>query len=776
MLRAKSQYKVENVIREKGLAEHCREVMDSFEALFGVSTKPTRLARAWLRFFKLPESIFPTFHGTGVVACGTHDVGKANDGFQSIVSPDLKNKASQAIRHEHLSGLLLALPDAKCWLESLPNVDAGVALSAVIAHHLKADQKEFARYLGSARAEFRVFAEDSEFQTVFHQVTERIGGLNFHPQVERFWSLDGGAGFDAEIVCSKVRDAFRKLKKELADQEKKPTLRGRLLMAVRAAVILADAAGSGLPRNNLPLTEWIQKQFKEDAPITSAYIEEKIISPRVNEIEKKSRVPFVAKDFQLAAGRLGSRALILAGCGSGKTMAAWYWIQNQLRDHTASRVIFLYPTRATATEGFKDYVSWAPEADAALVSGTAGYELDGMFDQPDDERKDKDFTVEERLYSLAFWKRKIFSATVDQFLGFMQHAYGGVCLLPVLADAVVVFDEVHSFDPKMFSALKRFLETFDIPVLCMTASLPKRRREDLLKIGLELFPGEQEFKELEKLADHPRYTVKTLNSQNEAEEIALEAHARGDRVLWVVNTVDRCQQLARNLKALCYHSRFRLDDRKESHRAVVAAFQQTEKAVIAVTTQVCEMSLDLDADVLISEIAPITALIQRMGRCNRHAKVGDEKRGQVFFYKPESSSPYDEETDLEGVAEFVEAISGSEVGQSRLEELLETFGPASREKEALCRFLDDGPWATAESFRDIEDRTIQAVLESDIPKFVELVAQRKPTDGLLVSIPRKPEIGKPDWRLGKYILRAPSSHYSKEYGFFKEPQGGFDIC
>ena len=46
------------------------------------------------------------------------------------------------------------------------------------------------------------------------------------------------------------------------------------------------------------------------------------------------------------------------------------------------RVIFLYPTRATATEGFKDYVAWAPEADAGLIHGTAAYELDGMFANP----------------------------------------------------------------------------------------------------------------------------------------------------------------------------------------------------------------------------------------------------------------------------------------------------------------------------------------------------------------------------------------------------------
>src|SRR5262249_23305390 len=149
---------------------------------------------------------------------------------------------------------------------------------------------------------------------------------------------------------------------------------------------------------------------------------------------------------------------------------------SRMEQRRVNRIIFLYPTRATATEGFRDYVSWAPESDATLMHGTAAYDLQGMFTNPadpGDPRQAKDFEIEQRLFALGFWTRHIFSATVDQFLAFLQYGYGPVCMLPVLADSVVVIDEVHSFDHGMFSILKDFLNTFDVPVLCMTATLPE---------------------------------------------------------------------------------------------------------------------------------------------------------------------------------------------------------------------------------------------------------------------------------------------------------------
>jgi CRISPR-associated endonuclease/helicase Cas3 len=90
--------------QEKGLVEHSREVMEAFEALFGERHVPTRLGCEWFRFFCLDDSHYTAFYTNGVAACGLHDLGKASDGFQNAV----RGKGSQLLRHEHLSGLILA--------------------------------------------------------------------------------------------------------------------------------------------------------------------------------------------------------------------------------------------------------------------------------------------------------------------------------------------------------------------------------------------------------------------------------------------------------------------------------------------------------------------------------------------------------------------------------------------------------------------------------------------------------------------------------------------
>ena len=59
-----------------------------------------------------------------------------------------------------------------------------------------------------------------------------------------------------------------------------------------------------------------------------------------------------------------------------------------------------------------------------------------MFSSEDDDRYGLTYQTDRRLYALRFWTRRVFSATVDQFLAFLQYSYGPLCLLPVLADSV----------------------------------------------------------------------------------------------------------------------------------------------------------------------------------------------------------------------------------------------------------------------------------------------------------------------------------------------------
>src|SRR5882762_2708223 len=65
------------------------------------------------RFFKLTEDQMACLRATALLAAFCHDLGKANDNFQNMVS---KKRRDQVIRHEHLSALLISLPEVRSWL------------------------------------------------------------------------------------------------------------------------------------------------------------------------------------------------------------------------------------------------------------------------------------------------------------------------------------------------------------------------------------------------------------------------------------------------------------------------------------------------------------------------------------------------------------------------------------------------------------------------------------------------------------------------------------
>lgn len=781
--------------RELSLLQHTLDVMDTAENMYGtVAGGPTHLGSAWLRFFKIEERRWPAFHANLLASAGFHDWGKANDGMQAVLH---RRPGEQVMRHEHLSALMLALDGVVPWLQPRGDVDWDLVLSAVLTHHLKAGCKDLDAPPLRKTKQFRLLNHIPEFKDdLVGLLTQRLGLAKTPPKfpTSPLWSFNEG-GTKVSIVQKREELQDRRLRR-FQEALRKPDgqARQRMLWAVRAALIAADAAASGLFRVETNIRAWIQTNFTHAALCDRAFIEKEIIQKRIDELKGKNKWKDWT-DFQKHCDDLSERALLLAPCGSGKTLAAWRWIAAQVAKRSVARVIFLYPTRATAKEGFRDYVSWAPESHAALMHGTADYDLQDMFTNAEDPRHGYDYETDRRLYALRFWTRRIFSATVDQFLAFLHYGYGPVCLLPLLADSVVVIDEVHSFDRSMFSGLKGFLRTFDVPVLCMTATLPNDRRDDLAACGLQVCdekPGE-----LRGIAEAPRYVLHRVD-EREAIDCIRKALSEGQRVLWVVNQVKRAQRAAqlmacdfsaanRNQDCLhvtpgvplfCYHSRFLLRDRVKRHNQVVGAFRDDSPPALAITTQVCEMSLDMDADLLVTEECPITALIQRMGRCNR-ARTPRKGAGTVLVYRPlddrgkPDCKPYDSDA-LTGLEAFLNDLSDRTfLNQSDLEvALIRAPLPPSKGDKA-SNFLESGPYALGgeDEFRDIEEFSISAVLNRDLEDFLKMQQAKKPTDGLIVPVPRR--LGKErDPRLPSHLAVGATEHYHAAIGFCDKPLAG----
>jgi CRISPR-associated endonuclease/helicase Cas3 len=676
----------------------------------------------------------------------------------------LQGRDRQSIRHEHLSGLLLFEPSLAEYLATAPDTNRDVIAAAVFCHHLKVNEETLGRPTHEEEFEVEMRMDDLQVTGLLKEAGGKANGA----LLNLLWRKE-----DVLQRRQKMRLEARRFRKSIRQDDQLK----RLTSAVKGALIVADAAGSAITRVGLTLESWLEGCFGQEV-CSAEWLTRVVIDPVVAEYEKHNQRRLIFRDWQLAAAKLDSRALLLSHCGSGKTLAAWLWIREQLDKCPAARIIFLYPTRATATEGFRGYGSWAGGEDAALLHGTSEYDLEGLFQNPIDPRSQESFMPQETLFALSYWNRRILTATIDQFLSFLNCSYASVCLLPLLADSVVVIDEVHSFDASMFRSLERLLSDLSVPVLCMTATLPKDRVRILVeKQGLQPFPANAAaFPDLEAQASAPRYRMARVAGTDEAATLALAAVAAGKRVLWVANTVRRAQAYAIALQASepgrvsCYHSRFRLSDRRERHRAAVAVFRQ-EGGHILVSTQVCEMSLDLDADILVTEMAPVTSLIQRMGRCCRHGLNPGDAPGEVVLIEPQSSLPYAGE-DLVQAATFFrqETESGAAVSQLELGERLEKLAPNEPHASGgVVGFLDGGMYAMSadESFRETDEFTIDAVLDTDLGEFLKLRRERDASArGYICPVPRKHATKDP--RLPAGVSLAEARLYDPLLGYLSE--------
>ncbi len=730
-----------------------------------------RILKNWCRFFKSDPTLFIRLLR---VAALFHDLGKANHEFQQICHGQ---RVKQTLRHEWLSALVLHLETVRFWLDPAENFDFEVVVSAVLGHHMKADDN----WSNTCKTAIKILDLDlnsKQVQSVLLQVGEILDLKGVPETLPEQWN------FDDPIWKAARNDGRFTGKKAFQRSIRRDPKRRGLHLAVKAGLVAADTAASGLIREGHSIQNWI-KEHLHKPHLTVEDLDRDILQPKYKKLKRTFEDLY---RFQQNAQNLGDRALLLAGCGRGKTLAAYLWVRGVIRRGTypIGRVLFLYPTRGTATEGFKDYVQAAPQSDAGLFHGTSVYELEQLMESPDDSDSShgkSDYRTDPRLFALGLWGKRYLSATVDRFLAFLSFDYGSTVLLPMLSDAAIVLDEIHAYDRRMFDQVVAFLNAFDIPVLCMTATLSEVRRNELEDLGLERYPRDrQELEDLAQEEERDRYHIQHCQP-TVAQQAAIEAYQAGKRVLWVVNTVRRCQQITGEIQGilrdlgdkesevLCYHSRFKLVDRNRRHQQVVKAFKQSEdkpsQRAIAITTQVCEMSLDLDADVLVTELAPCSALVQRFGRSNRH---GTLDYSQIWVYDPEKPAPYSEEQ-LKRAHEFLHAVMEAQPysSQKLLTEQLERYGERETKADKNAPFLTGGYFANRESFRDIDNWTHDCILWQDLEEAIARIEAKDPTwHELVLPVPNFVPTDRPSdaqHQFLKYLRLAPDAPYSETVGF-----------
>ncbi len=360
--------------------------------------------------------------------------------------------------------------------------------------------------------------------------------------------------------------------------------------------------------------------------------------------------------------------IIEAPMGEGKTEAALY-AHLELQRRVLHRGLYIaLPTQATGNAMFERTKAFLASRgrqtppDLQLLHGAT--ELSEAFQsikiEPNttDERDQHDQVVARVWFSNR--KRALLSeygvGTVDQALLSILNVKHQFVRLWGLGNRVVVLDEVHAYDAYtggLIAVLVRWLHALGSSVILMSATLPDRTRRELLEaFGAKNVPTEK-YPRITRVVDGQAMaqTFKTRDQRpirlerlpNDIPSLAaklLELTRRGGCAACIVNTVQRAQDLYRALEVEfeavdvhLFHARYPMEDRLKRENEVLRLFGKADVSInpnrpsraILIGTQVIEQSLDLDFDVMISDLAPVDLLLQRSGRLHRHT-VNDAQR------------------------------------------------------------------------------------------------------------------------------------------------------
>jgi CRISPR-associated endonuclease/helicase Cas3 len=350
--------------------------------------------------------------------------------------------------------------------------------------------------------------------------------------------------------------------------------------------------------------------------------------------------------------------VIEAPMGMGKTEAALACAYRLICEGKASGIYFALPTQATSNRihlRVDDFVRkiWPDGLDTRLIHANSW--LIENLSQPvpaatvkgeasDDARAGRDWFASAKRALIAPFG----VGTVDQALLSVVAAKHFFVRRFGLAGKVVILDEVHSYDfytGTLIRVLCETLEKLGCTVILLSATLTPERRTAFLgkSDALETndYPlisgrrGDGTFIKPRPAQPPEEKKVHVAFVENEyALPDAWKQACNGACVLWICNTVARAQSVYTKLEVLAQkqtespafgllHSRFphfRREELETYWMELLGKDSKNRRGCVLVSTQIVEQSVDLDADLLITELAPTDMLLQRIGRLWRHPR------------------------------------------------------------------------------------------------------------------------------------------------------------
>ena len=597
-----------------------------------------------------------------------HDIGKASDEWQAYIRGQ-GPRITHALPSFGIGLIVSRVP------RGFDNSPWYAALLAVLAHHGQLHKDIFR-------------AENFQWATV----TLPIDYINTHfdhfyqlePRLEtKPWEKES---MQLRWACQVVNH----LKTEIKD---KSDIKFKALYALMLNVLTAaDGYASGnapadgnaeTPRGmNLHRQELVRIQnrfpFYDNTPVkTESFVQ------KPNDMQSK------------IVRHTSERVILNAGCGEGKTAAALLFAQKLLQQNRIDRIIFTLPTKFTANNLSKDLTEKYAIAEEliGITHGDASeflrqrqYETENQYAEQDIDEDEIQNLIMAQVFENSIYAKPITISTVDHLIMSLYHGYKFADrAFSNVASSLVVFDEVHYYERPTMGAIAetlRRLTELQVPHLVMTATIPNAVHSELDQLVTNQPYRFQRAPAVIRGTSNPKTPfeierlTKTFIAENDnsvsCELLELVAQNIDKRQIIFVNQVARAKKIFQTLadsgiteNLICYHSGFISKHRNEKENIIRILFKPLEerspaevKALehrdfhntdpcILVSTQVSELSLDISADVMHSEIAPIDSIVQRGGRLHRKGEspIQDGYVHRMYIAPPYESKraclPYD---------------------------------------------------------------------------------------------------------------------------------------
>lgn len=314
----------------------------------------------------------------------------------------------------------------------------------------------------------------------------------------------------------------------------------------------------------------------------------------------------------------------IAQTGLGKTESALRWLDND-------KSFFVLPLKTALNSMYARFKNEIYQDDSKAINQNLALLHSDALSYVARDAQNKDFATlvnENRQFS-----KQLSLTTLDQVFNFVYHYPNYEQKVATLSYAKVVIDEIQMYSPDLLAYLiygLKEIQDYGGKFYIMTATLAPVVLDLLNKYGVKFTSPEKPF--LDSKINH-RHKVKTIHQELTADDVL--KLDQNKKTLVVVNTVKKAAELYSALKLAgknvhLIHSRFIRRDRRQKEKEI-NNFSKKDENGIWIGTQVVEASLDIDFDLLITELSELSSLLQRMGRCYRKRNYEGEKPNVYVF-------------------------------------------------------------------------------------------------------------------------------------------------